>query len=312
MRLSFSKFVGARMRGLLGDQRGAIAPMFAVTLIPMLVVAGVGVDIARGMSSKNNLQDALDATALAIAHMPPNTPVATLKTKAQAWLTANLTDANLGTIDLTVTPGTGQLALSATSSVKATLTGLAGVTSIPVKASSTVKWGLSHVEIALVLDNTGSMKGTKLTTLISAAQSLVDTLQASSQNSEPDALKLAVVPFSMTVNIGSGYQNAAWMTGTAPSQYGTDIFNPVISRWSAFTSLGKYWAGCVESRPQPYDVQETAPSSGTPGSLFIPYFAPDEPGVGTSSSNTGYPNDYIPDINYVDDSSRFSERQLDS
>ncbi|MFI0843627.1 pilus assembly protein [Mesorhizobium sp. IMUNJ 23232] len=36
------------------------------------------------------------------------------------------------------------------------------------------------------------------------------------------------------------------------------------------------WKGCVEARPSPYDVDDTTPSTGTPATLFVPMFAPDE------------------------------------
>ena len=292
MGLNISK-VWTRLRRAFRDERGAIAPMFAVLLVPMVIAAGVGVDVARAMSSRNNLQDALDTVALALAHLPPNTPQATLNSKANAWLNANLTDGNLGTVNMTVTQTTGQLVLTASSTVKTTLTGLAGVSTIPVQAASTAKWGLTHVEIALVLDNTGSMAGTKLTTLISAANSLVDTLAASTQSSDPTALKISVVPFSMTVNIGSTYQGQSWLSGVMPTAYGTDIFDTAgTNRFTAFSTLGKSWNGCVESRPQPYDAQDTPPTSGA--TLFVPFFAPDEPGDGTGSVS-GYYNDYIDD-----------------
>ena len=295
MGLNISK-VWARLRRGFRDERGAIAPMFAVVLVPMVLAAGIGVDVARAMSSRNNLQDALDSTALALAHLPPNTPQATLNTKANAWMTANLTDGNLGPITLNVTQTTGQLVLTASSTVKTTLTGLAGVSTIPVQAASTAKWGLTHVEIALVLDNTGSMAGTKLNTLISAANSLVDTLAASTQSSDPTALKISIVPFSMTVNIGSNYQGQTWLSGTMPTAYGADVFDTSYNRFTAFSNLGKSWAGCVESRPQPYDVQDTPPTSGA--TLFVPFFAPDEPGDGSGNDSVSgdiYPNDYIND-----------------
>ncbi len=55
--------------------------------------------------------------------------------------------------------------------------------------------------IALVLDNTGSMRGTKLANLKAAATDLVNSLFK-----EVDPAKrtpqMAVVPFSMTVNVG--------------------------------------------------------------------------------------------------------------
>ncbi|TGS36362.1 hypothetical protein EN827_32280, partial [Mesorhizobium sp. M1D.F.Ca.ET.184.01.1.1] len=36
------------------------------------------------------------------------------------------------------------------------------------------------------------------------------------------------------------------------------------------------WSGCVESRPYPYNIQDTAASTSTPATLFVPMFAPDE------------------------------------
>jgi hypothetical protein len=51
----------------------------------------------------------------------------------------------------------------------------------------------------------------------------------------------------------------------------------------------------VESRPAPYDIQDTAPSSGT-ATMFVPYFAPDEPDdnkITSGGSNVIYTNNYI-------------------
>ena len=42
------------------------------------------------------------------------------------------------------------------------------------------------------------------------------------------------------------------------------------ARFSLFDALGQPWNGCVEMRPQPYDVQDTQPSATTPGTLFVP------------------------------------------
>lgn len=274
---------------------GAAAIIVAIAAVPVLIAAGVGLDVSRAMSSRNNLQDALDNTALALAHLPPGTVQATLNSKAQSWLNANLNDKALGTVTLTVTPGVGQLVLNATSTVKTTLTAITGYQQIPVKATSTVKWGLGHVEIALVLDNTGSMAGTKLDTLKTAANSLVDTLKAGIDASDPTALKISVVPFSMTVNVGPTYKTASWMTATMPSTgYGPDIFATNQNRFSMMTAVNTAWAGCIESRPQPYDVQDTAPGS-IDATKFIPYFAPDEPDDNTISGTTQFPNNYVPD-----------------
>jgi hypothetical protein len=168
-----------------------------------------------------------------------------------------------------------------------------GINTFNVAASATTKWGLNHVEVALVLDNTGSMqRNSKLGTLISSAQTLVSTLLQQAGN-DPNAVKISVVPFSMTVNVGNQYQSAPWMTGVMPAAYGSDIFSTAnTNRFTLFTQLNKAWGGCVEGRPAPYDVQDTPPAGG--GSMFVPYFAPDEPDTPNSGGGVFY-NNYLSD-----------------
>src|SRR5690606_11929671 len=38
------------------------------------------------------------------------------------------------------------------------------------------------------------------------------------------------------------------------------------------------WAGCVEQRPSPYDVNDTPATPSNPATLFVPMFAPDQTG----------------------------------
>jgi Flp pilus assembly protein TadG len=58
----------------------------------------------------------------------------------------------------------------------------------------------------------------------------------------------------------SGYwQNTGYYVQSAPASYAS-------------------WQGCVEARPYPYNVDDTLPSQDNPESLFVPMFAPDEPG----------------------------------
>ncbi|MBT1155061.1 pilus assembly protein [Aminobacter anthyllidis] len=38
------------------------------------------------------------------------------------------------------------------------------------------------------------------------------------------------------------------------------------------------WQGCVEARPAPYNDNDVTPTTSTPATLFVPMFAPDEPG----------------------------------
>lgn len=58
----------------------------------------------------------------------------------------------------------------------------------------------------------------------------------------------------------SGYwQNTGYYVQSAPASYAS-------------------WQGCVEARPYPYNVNDARSSQDDPESLFVPMFAPDEPG----------------------------------
>lgn len=86
-----------------------------------------------------------------------------------------------------------------------------------------------------------------------------------------------------------------------PWPYGTmDITTPVlcperftpprVNHFDLFDAMNVRWKGCVEARPSPYDVTDTAPSSGNPDTLFVPYLWPDE-----RDGNMYVRNNYLPD-----------------
>jgi hypothetical protein len=52
------------------------------------------------------------------------------------------------------------------------------------------------------------------------------------------------------------------------------------------------WAGCVETRPYPLDVNDTAPDADDPKTLYVPMFAPDEPDNGDWNE---FANNYLSD-----------------
>ena len=70
--------------------------------------------------------------------------------------------------------------------------------------------------------------------------------------------------------------------------------NPTrISHFDLFNRIpNARWKGCVEARPEPYDVTDTAPNRGDANTLFVPYFWPDE---GGNSGDTTYSNSYMAD-----------------
>lgn len=60
-----------------------------------------------------------------------------------------------------------------------------------------------------------------------------------------------------------------------------------VNVWSLYANLpaSAQWRGCVEERPEPYDIDDAAPSTGVPGTMFVPYFALDDGGDVSSAGN---------------------------
>jgi Flp pilus assembly protein TadG len=283
---------GRFARDLGGDRRGAIAVQAALCAGPILVMTFGALDIANASQEKTRLQDALDAAALAAARSSATTD-AQLYAVGSPTLTADLTGSKAIVTSSSFHAVDSKVVASATAKVPAMIAGIWSSGDMIVGAKSEVSRAVTKVELSLVLDNTGSMAGTKLANLKTAAKSLIDILSdAASRAAEPHSVKIAIAPFSMTVRVGSTYSSAAWIDQNAASPINDEIFASHANRFTLFSGMGVSWAGCVESRQYPYDVQDTAPSTGTPATLFTPFFAPDEP----DNSNSGYVNNYLADV----------------
>jgi Flp pilus assembly protein TadG len=199
----------------LDDRRGGLTPAFAILLVPLLGVAGLAVDYGRAVYTKTALQAAADATALAVIN--PRYTTAQVKDAAKAIFEAELREKyNLEiptSMEVTMAPDGKSVTVTVVGSVRNAFLQIIGKPATPVGVVSTGLRGLDNtLELALVLDNTGSMLAdNKLPTLKSAATLLVDTLFADANAK----VKIGVVPFSVYVNVGMGNRGAAWLSGSA-------------------------------------------------------------------------------------------------
>jgi Flp pilus assembly protein TadG len=298
----------ANFRRFRDNERGNFAMMFALSLVPLFGMVGAAIDYAHYSEVRGRLAGALDGGLLAVGTQPNMTDEEAF-TIVNDWIAANVGDVDSDEWQLdSVTVGDdGTITGSVSASVDTTLARVLGVDEIPMNVTSEAIRSLGKVEVALVLDNTGSMRGTKLTKLKDAAKSLVESLVDAT--TDPDDLKIALVPFSQTVNVGSQYKDASWLDKEAKSSVHDDIFTKEdgstftdTNRFDLFDTMAVDWGGCIESRPYPYDVTEAPPSASTPDTLYVPYLAPDEPddtyesrGRTYDSYNNNYLKDYKKD-----------------
>ena len=280
-----------------------MAVLFGLGLIPMVLGVGIAVDYGRALMVRERMQGALDAATLGVGSWP-GLSEAQMQSKAQEYFNANFKPSNsaasnsMGTVSpLHLSTSGNSIVVSASASVPTTFMRVANIDHVDVVASTTVVVGMGTAEVALALDNSGSMTGSKIDALKTAASNLVDTLFAAAQNSqEADPIKIAVVPFAAGVNVGSQYASANWMDTGNKNPYHADAQRAygAPSTTNNFTLLNSLktssgdavtWGGCVEARPMPYDVTDDAPSVGSPSTLFVPMFAPDEPDNWTATTS---------------------------
>jgi hypothetical protein len=104
------------------------------------------------------------------------------------------------------------------------------------------------------------------------------------------------VPFSQTVNVGPEYSNADWLDADGKSDAAQNLFMGLkVNRIDLFKQMGTSWGGCVETRAAPYETDGTLPAKGKADTLYVPYFAPDEPGSKGDGGWYSYNNSYLSD-----------------
>jgi Flp pilus assembly protein TadG len=228
-----------------GDERGGTLPIFGLAIIPIVGLVGGAIDYGRANAARSAMQSALDATALMVSKEAQNLDPEQIEPTARRYFAAMFQHAQMPnyTVDTTYDtpqPGSFTLKVTASSSLPAVFAQLLGKSEFEIGASADVAWGIKKLELALVLDNTGSMaKSEKLVQLKSAAHSLIDTLKGASKK-EGD-IKIAIIPFDTTVNIGTSYKTESWVN------------------FSPNNINANQWEGCVQDRDRSYDVTDDAP-----------------------------------------------------
>lgn len=201
-----------RLRAFTHATSANVAMMFALSLLPLAVAAGAGLDFAHAMMAKNDMEDALDAAALAVGAKPGLTQ-ADAKTLAQNVFNANYK--GTGSPNVTPTINGQSVSVTASDSVATTLLAVIGKPTLDVTLTSIVVWGQTKLWVSLVLDNTGSMTETdsshtsKISALKNASHQLLAKLHSAAVHDGD--VQVAIVPFAKDVNIGTGYANAAWI-----------------------------------------------------------------------------------------------------
>ena len=237
--------VGNYARALRTDRSGNVAVIFGIAAIPVFGLVGAAVDYTRANSARTAMQVALDAAALMVAKEAANLAGGQVQTKAKAYFSAQFNRPDVKKLNLTFSmvsngPGDFTVLAEATGYIDTSIAQVIGKPTIDLRTTAQVRWGFKALELALALDNTGSMASkNKMVELKSAVKLLFSILKTNSK--VPGDTKIAVIPFSTVVNVGTENVDAPWMT-----------FDATVTKAN--------WTGCVADRDQPNDIKDTTPN----------------------------------------------------
>jgi uncharacterized protein YegL len=101
----------------------------------------------------------------------------------------------------------------------------------------------------------------KLSNLKTAAHNLLQTLQNAAKT--PGDVKVAIIPFTIGVNLGTQYNANNWF------DYDTiDCNGSLAGTGCAANNWKNYWDGCVRDRTYPYDTQDDPPNAAVAATLY--------------------------------------------
>lgn len=244
------------------DQRGNVAMIFSLALLPIIGIGGVAVDYASVRRTEGQFQSALDSTTLMLTRHAPKNDAAGLERIGAPYFNALAAQYGLKvTSSLKATKTDDRVTLAASGSYTTHFGPLFGVNEWSFTVRSQASFGTRKIEVALVLDNTGSMGAmNKIGELKKASHTLLKILQDAAVT--PGQVKVALVPYTTRVNLGTTYRFDNWLTN-APVGTGFLATENYVLPTSRNT-----WGGCVAERDRPYNSNAQPANAGVSGSLY--------------------------------------------
>lgn len=241
---------------------GNVATIFALSLFPIMGITGLGVDYANVRHEIAQYQSALDSTVLMLAHYAPANDAAALAKIGQPYFESLAKQKGLavsGPISASKTET--QVTLNVAGTRETYFGQFFGLDQWTINVRAEASYGTRQIEVAMVLDNTGSMAAyNKIGELKKASHSLVSILQGVAV--KPGQVKIAMVPYTTRVNIGTTYRLEPWLTN---KPVGTGF---LPSENYHVPANKKDWGGCVAERDAPYNTTAQPATTATPGTLY--------------------------------------------
>jgi hypothetical protein len=295
-----------KFRDFLRANGGNYSMLFGVLMFPIVGTTALAVDYTNFSRHRSTIQNSLDASALATAkYFATGANEDQLADYAQNFFEANLPayinkEKVLFEFQIVSQERPDQdggvyqeksIAVSADLDYMTFIARVLGHKSLAADIASEVAMGNITVEIALVMDNSGSMaEKDKMGSARETSTQLVDSIfNGAGASNKLDPVKFALVPFAASVNVGKANKDANWIDkyGWAPIHHENLDWDTYVhpeniqdwqkldktthyiyqekidgnwrwkTRFDIFAMLNVEWEGCVEMRPWPHNTLDT-------------------------------------------------------
>ena len=230
------------------DERAAVGIIVALLMTLICGFVALAIDIGRSVTVATRLEQILDTAALAGARLLDEDDISdsqiadrvTRFVEAQAPI-LGIPPTVLANLTVTIDRTANSVTATAKGNLQTTFASVIGFKTVDVGKSATVVYHMKDVELALVLDTTGSMADvpagdtvSKIDSLKTAANTVVETLFSQAVNDR--GIRIAVAPFSSSVNVGSYASSTIASSGGFYSSF-----------YASFASTGTN-SGCAVER----------------------------------------------------------------
>lgn len=191
----------------LKDTAGNVAIIAALSVIPIVSIAGFAVDFQRVLTKKNTVQHTLDAAIIAAARerqagRTENEISQFVASQFDALLLANDPELSCETPAVAFDPESEAIDASVRCSQPTTLTGIFGQDRLDFTVETGSTYGIGLVDVAFVFDLSGSMNsGGRLAALKSAANEAITVLLPEDAPSNGE-VRLSISTYNHSVNAG--------------------------------------------------------------------------------------------------------------
>ncbi len=182
---------------------GTAIVLLGFAIFVLVGSAGLAFDAGRGYMLNARLSQAVDAAALAGGRSLSIGGGGDFEAIIKKYFKANMPEGYMGAEVpepvITLSGDGDEIEVVATATVPTTLMKVLGAKSMKIDARAVVHRAVKGMEVALVLDNSGSMSGSKMSDLKDSSKLLVDILYGDNETVED--LYMSVVPFSGRSNV---------------------------------------------------------------------------------------------------------------